>query len=322
MRQYVIRRVLQMFPVLFGVSVLLYIMFTLAPGDMVSNMMQANPRMTVERQTQLRHLYHLDQPKIVQYGYWLNDVVHGNLGTSYKYQQPVTHVLNAYIWNSFYLGLTSFIASLIFAIPIGVLSATRQYSKFDVFWTIFAMIFISIPSFFFAMLLIKCFAIEIHLFPAAGMLTAGSNATGLSKLLDILHHMFLPFVVLTLMNVASWMRYVRTSMLEVMRQDYIRTARAKGLAEKVVIYRHALRNALMPVVTLLGLYLPVLFSGAMITESLFTWPGIGPVTLYAVNNRDYSLLMGINVFLAFLTLVGNLLADIAYALVDPRVRLK
>jgi peptide/nickel transport system permease protein len=322
MRQYIIRRVLQMIPVLFGVSVILYTLFSLAPGDVVTNMAQSNPKMTVEKQEQLRHIYHLDEPKIVQYGYWAVGAIQGDFGDSYKYKQPVGKVMNSYIWNSFCLGLSALIAAVLCAIPIGVLSATRQYSAFDYFFTVVAMIGISVPSFFMTMLLIKWLAIDIPLFPVGGMFTTGSSATGFAKFTDVIYHMVLPFFVLAFMNVAMFMRYTRTSMLEVIRQDYIRTARAKGLGEKVVIYKHAMQNALIPIITLLGISLPVMFSGAIITETIFSWPGIGPVTLLAVNNRDYPLLMGINMLLAFLTLTGNLLADIAYALVDPRIRLK
>lgn len=322
MRQYIIRRVLQMIPVLFGVSVIIFILFTLAPGDVVSNMVAQNPKMPAEKIVQLRHIYHLDKPRIVQYWYWAADAIKGNLGESYKYKEPVTAVLHTYIWNSFYLALASFAAAVVLSIPIGVLSATKQYSVFDYVFTIFALAGVSIPSFFLGMLLIKWFAISIPLFPVGGMYTTGSKAVGIFKLGDMMYHMFLPFLVLTFGSMATLMRYTRTSMLEVIRQDYVRTARAKGLREKVVIYKHALRNGLIPVITLLGMWLPGLFSGAMITEALFLWPGIGPVTLYAINNRDYPLLMGINMFLAFLTLLGNLLADVTYAVVDPRIRLK
>lgn len=322
MKQFTIRRLLQMIPILIGVSILIFIIFSMTPGDRVTDMVMRNPKMSVEKQAQLRHMYHLDKPKIVQYFYWAKDAVRLNFGDSTKYQQPVGTVINTYIWNSFILSLASFIVAAILAIPIGVLSATKQYSAFDSIFTVVALIGISIPSFFFAMLLIKWFALDIPLFPVGGMYSTGSTATGFAKFGDMMYHMFLPFVVLTFGSIAGLMRYTRTSMLEVIRQDYVRTARAKGLKEKVVIYKHALRNGLIPVITLLGMMLPALFSGAMITETVFSWPGIGYVTLYAVNNRDYPLLMGINVLLALLTLVGNLLADIMYALVDPRIRLK
>lgn len=311
-----------MVPVLLGVSVILYILFAMAPGDVVTNMAQNNPNISPERVAQLRHLYHLDEPKIVQYGYWAADAIRGNLGDSYKYKQPVSSVIGSYIWNSFYLSAAAMIAAVLLAVPIGVLSATRQYSRFDCFFTVLALAGISIPSFFLAMLLIKVFGIDLRWFPVSGMITTGSGATGLARFFDVVYHITLPFMVLAFIQMAQYMRYTRTSMLEVIRQDYVRTARAKGLSERVVIYKHALRNALIPVITLLGVSLPVLFSGAIITESVFAWPGIGPVTLYAVSNRDYPLLMGINMFLAFLTLAGNLLADVLYALVDPRIRYK
>lgn len=322
MRQYIIRRVLQMIPVLFGISVILYGLFSMAPGDAISNILENNPKISAERIAQLRHLYHLDEPILVQYGYWLKDAIQGNLGESFKHKMPVSQVINSYIWNSFYLTSLALLAAVLLAVPIGVLSATRQYSRFDYGFTVFALMGISMPTFFMGMLLVKWLAIDIQLFPVAGMQSTGSTLTGLAHIGDVFYHLFLPFLVLTFMNMATFMRYTRTSMLEVIRQDYIRTARAKGLSEKVVIYKHALRNALIPVITLLGVYLPALFSGAMITETVFAWPGIGPVAIQAVGMRDYPVLMGINVFLAFLTLVGNLLADVMYAMVDPRIRYK
>lgn len=320
MRQYITRRLLEMIPVLIGLSLLIFLIFQLAPGDAVSGMM--GPHVTAEMKQQLRHQMHLDQPKIVQYGYWVKGILHGNWGESFYYKQPVGHVMNQFIWNSFYLGIASFLISFIFAIPIGVISATKQYSAWDNFFTVFALIGLSMPSFFFALLLIKWFAVDLKVFPVSGMTTAGSAFTGFKAFNDTMYHMILPMIVLGLGSVAGIMRYVRSSMLEVIRQDYIRTARAKGLREKVVIYKHALRNGLIPVITLVGFWLPGLFGGAVITEQIFSWPGIGPVQLIAINARDYPLLMGINMLLAMLTLLGNLIADICYALVDPRIRFK
>jgi peptide/nickel transport system permease protein len=320
MRQYITRRLLQMIPVLIGISLVIFLVLQLAPGDALSGSM--NPKLSAERKAEIRHYWHLDESPIVQYGYWVKNAVQGNFGESMYFMKPVGSVMNQYMWNSFYLSLLSFILSIILSIPIGVISATRQYSKFDYGFTIFALIGISMPSFFFGLLLIKWFAVDIQLFPVSGMMTAGSTATGFAAFGDIMYHMALPLIVLTLGGIASLMRYTRSSMLEVIRQDYVRTARAKGLSEKVVIYRHALRNALIPVITIFGMSLPALFSGAIITETIFAWPGIGPIELLAVNNRDYPLLMGVNMLLALLTLVGNLIADISYALVDPRIRLK
>lgn len=320
MRQYITRRLLEMIPVLIGVSIVIFFIFQLAPGDALSG--NIDPKMSAARKAEIRHQLHLDEPVWVQYGYWAKGMLHGDLGESFYYKQPVSEVIHTYVWNSFYLSLASFILSILIAIPIGVVSATKQYSIFDNVFTVFALIGISIPSFFFGLLLIKWFAYDHMIFPVSGMMTAGSNATGFAAFKDVMYHMTLPLIVLTLGSLASIMRYTRSSMLEVIRQDYIRTARAKGLREKVVVYKHALRNAMIPIVTIFGMSLPGLFSGAMITEQLFNWPGIGPINLIAVNNRDFMLLMGLNMFMAVLTLLGNLIADISYALVDPRIRLK
>ena len=188
--------------------------------------------------------------------------------------------------------------------------------------TVVALIGISMPAFFLGLLMIKIFAIDLHILPVSGMRTAGLNATGFAAMADVGKHLILPTLVLAFSGVGSLMRYTRTSMLEVIKQDYIRTARAKGLSEKTVIYRHALRNALIPIVTILGLMLPGLFGGAMITVQIFAFPGIGKIALGALSKRDYPLMMGFNMFMAVLVLLGNLLSDILYAAVDPRVRLK
>jgi peptide/nickel transport system permease protein len=322
MRRYIVRRLLQMIPVLIGVSFLIFFIFSKAPGDPVSSMMATKPNMSAEKEAQLRKLYDLDKNVFVRYGTWVKKAVRFDFGDSYKYKEPVSTVMNKYIWNSFYLSLSAFIFSIILAIPIGVISATKQYSVFDTAFTVFALVGISIPSFFFGLLLIKTFAIDLGWFPVAGMTSTGSTATGFAAFLDVMHHMFLPFLVISLMSVAGIMRFVRTSMLEVIRQDFIRTARAKGLKEKVVIYKHALRNGMIPVITLLGMSLPSLFGGSIITEQIFAWPGIGRITIDAINVRDYPLLMGINCLIAALTLIGNLIADISYAVVDPRIRYK
>lgn len=309
-----------MIPVLIGVSILIFFIVQLAPGDALTGKMDKG--LTPARKQELRHQMGLDLPMPQQYLRWAGGVLKGDFGESTNFKQPVGKVMNTYMWNSFYLAILSLILSVLISIPIGVISATKQYSRFDGFFTVFALIGISMPSFFFGMLLIKIFAVDLQVLPVTGMTTAGSVATGISYGLDVARHMILPLIVLTLGSVAGLMRYTRSSMLEVIRQDYIRTARAKGLKEKVVIYKHALRNGMIPVITLLGFWLPGLFSGAFITESIFGWPGIGPIGIAAVSGRDYPLLMGINILFAVLTLVGNLIADVTYAVVDPRIRLK
>jgi peptide/nickel transport system permease protein len=320
MRQYITRRLLQMIPVLIGVSIVIFFILQLAPGDALTGKMDKG--LTTERKQELRHQMGLDKSVPEQYVRWASGVLKGDFGESTNFKQPVGKVMNTYIWNTFLISIFTLILSVLISIPIGVVSATKQYSKFDGFFTIFALIGISMPSFFFGMLLIKVFAVDLQVLPVSGMSTAGSTAAGISYSLDVARHMLLPLIVLTLGSVAGLMRYTRSSMLEVIRQDYIRTARAKGLKEKVVIYKHALRNGMIPVITLLGFWLPALFSGAFITESIFLWPGIGPIEIGAVSGRDYPLLMGINILFAVLTLFGNLIADVTYAVVDPRIRLK
>lgn len=320
MRQYITRRILEMIPVIIGISFLLFIIFAMAPGDAVDNMQ--NPNLTEEKIMDLKRQYGLVGNPVERYCNWAKKAVQFDFGSSIKFKMPVSEVMKAYVWNSFYLSLLSFILAIVISIPIGVVSATKQYSVFDKFFTVFALLGISIPSFFFGMVLIKIFSVNLGIFPVSGMSTSGANYTGFKNFTDIVHHMFLPTMVLTLGSLASLMRYTRTSMLEVVRQDYIRTARSKGLREKVVIYKHALRNALIPIVTILGMSLPGLFGGAILTEQVFGWPGIGKVAIDAINARDYQFLMGFEVLLALLTLFGNLIADISYALVDPRIRLK
>lgn len=317
---YITRRVFQMVPVLLGVSLIIFLVIAKAPGDYIET--NANANMTQEKKEELREIMGLDKPVLVRYGIWLKNALTGNLGDSLKFKQPVVDVINTYVWNSFALAIMAFLASVFIAVPIGVVSATKQYSLLDGFFTVLALIGISLPGFFLGLMIIKFLAFDLGLFPVGGMITAGSTETGIKYFLDVIYHMFLPFLVLTFVQVGSLMRYTRTSMLEVIRQDYIRTARAKGLKESIVIYKHGLRNALIPVVTILGLSLPGLFGGAMITERIFSWPGIGKIAFDCLNSRDYPFLMGFNMFIALLTLAGSLIADVSYALVDPRIRLK
>lgn len=317
---YIARRFLQMLVVLFGVSLIVFFIIAKAPGDYVSS--KGNANMTEEKKQELRESMGLDKPIVTRYLTWMKSTVTGNFGDSLKFKQPVISVIDTYIWNSFALAITSLIASILIAVPIGIVSATKQYSLVDGFFTVLALIGISLPSFFLGLMFIKFLAFDLKLFPVGGMTATGSSFTGIKHFIDVVYHMFLPFLVLTVLQVGSLMRYTRTSMLEVIRQDYIRTARAKGLKESVVVYKHALRNALIPIVTILGLSLPGLFTGAMITETIFAWPGIGKVAFDCLNARDFPFLMAFNMLVAVLTLLGSLISDISYALVDPRIRLK
>lgn len=320
MVQYIIKRILKMIPLLLAISIIIFWIVSMTPGNFVDA--KSNPNMSAEKIEQLKSIYGLDKPVPVRYINWLKGVVKGDLGDSLKYRQPVTSVINAYVWNSFLLAAVSFVISLIVAIPLGIISAVKQYSFFDKATTFLTFLTMSVPTFFLGLILIKIFALNMNILPIGGMTNAGSKLTGMSNLEDIVKHMIMPCVTLVIIQVGSLIKYVRTSMLEVIRQDYIRTARAKGLKEKVVIYKHALRNALIPIVTIIGLSIPGLFAGALITETVFVWPGVGKLGYDAILTRDYVLTVGFAMFMAVLTLLGNLLSDILYAVVDPRIKLQ
>ena len=319
MIQYIIKRLLKMIPILLIISAIIFWIVSLTPGDFVDA--KANPNMTAEKVEQLKAVYGLDKPVPVGYANWLKGVIKGDLGDSLKFRQPVATLINQYVWNSFYLAAIAYVLSLIISIPLGIVSAVKQYSILDKTVTFFTFLTMSLPTFFVALILIKIFSLNMGILPIGGMTTAGSTATGFANIKDILVHAIMPVITLLIIQVGSTTKYVRTAMLEVIRQDYIRTARAKGLKEKVVIYKHALRNGLIPIVTLIGLSIPGLFSGALITETVFVWPGIGKMGYDAIINRDYVLTVGFSVFMAVLTLFGNLLSDVLYAVVDPRIKL-
>ncbi|WP_059050430.1 ABC transporter permease [Paenibacillus senegalimassiliensis] len=320
MRTYIIRRLLQMIPTLIGISIIVYAISAMIPGDYITAL--NNPNMTDERAEQLRAIYGLDQPQYLRYFTWAKSMLTGDMGDSFQHKKPVMEVVNQYIWNSFIIAFASLVLSWIIAIFAGVFSAKFQYSLLDKLITLFVFICMSLPSFFLGLLLIRIFALSFGWLPVGGMTTAGSKAVGWEYIMDVLKHGALPITVLTMLSTGSLTRYFRTSMLEVIRQDYIRTARAKGLKERTVIFKHALRNAMIPAITLLGFELPALFGGAIITEKIFVWPGIGNVYLNAIQIRDYPFMLGFTILVAVLTLIGNLLSDVLYGIADPRIRLK
>ncbi|TQR18762.1 ABC transporter permease [Psychrobacillus soli] len=318
MRNYVLKRLLYLIPTLIGASMLIFFLYSLVPGNFVDS----DPNLTTERKAELYALYGFDQPDIERYFIWIGNLLQGDLGYSLQFQRPVTEVLGNYIWSSFFVALASLILTWLIAVIIGVVSATKQYSFFDSFITIIVFAAMATPSFFLGLILIKFLAVDLGWFPAGGMITTGSNLTGWDYVKDVAEHMILPVLVLTMLGIGGLTRYFRTNMLEVIKQDFVRTARAKGLKERVVIYKHALRNALLPAITLFAFELPALFSGAIITEQIFNWPGIGAIYMQAFTVRDYPLLMGFTMFIALLTVISNLLADLLYGVADPRVRLK
>lgn len=320
MKQYIIRRLLQIIPTLIGISIIIFAISAMVPGDYITAV--NNPTMSAEKAAQLREIYGLDKNPVERYFTWAGNMLKGNLGDSLVHKKPVTTVMGNYVWNSFFVAVFSLIFSWIIAIFAGVFSAKFQYSLFDKLVTLFIFLCMSLPSFFIGLLLIKFLALDLGLFPVGGMTTSGLNGSTWDQLVDIAWHMFLPVLVLTMLSTGSLTRYFRTSMLEVIRQDYIRTARAKGLKERTVIFKHALRNALLPAITLMGFELPALFGGAIILEKIFIWPGVGQVYYESINMRDYPFMLGFTVFISVLTLIGNLLSDVLYGAADPRIRLK
>jgi peptide/nickel transport system permease protein len=320
MGRYILRRLLISVPVLFGITLVTYLIVSLAPGDPVSALV--NPEQISELGPgwleQQRAELGLDKPIPVRYALWMKEVAQGNLGYSYTDRQPVSDKIAERIWPTVKLMLTVQILALIVAVPIGIISAVRQYSLIDYLVTIFGFATISIPAFFLALAAIYVFAIKLQWLPSAGMSTLGKPPS----ILDSIEHLILPATVLGLGQAAPLIRYTRSSMLETIRQDYVRVARAKGLSERSVISRHALRNALIPLVTVVALTLPQLLGGTVIIEEIFSWPGMGTLAIKSVRGRDYPTIMAINMIGAVAILISSLIADIIYAWIDPRISYK
>ena len=318
MGKYIRKRLLQAIPVVFGITLLTFFIMKMAPGGPLGGMI--SPRSSSEALLRAQEKLGLNKPIIVQYWNWLRELVQGNFGYSTYNGQDVLAMIMERLPATLLLTVTSFVFSFVVGIPLGVYSATHKYSKGDYGLTIFSFIGISIPSFFFGMGMIYIFAMKLKWFPTSGFGSALFRGTGFQLFLHKLRYLVMPALVMSLANLSSVMRFARSSMIETLSQDYIRTARAKGLAEKAVIYRHALKNSLIPVITIFGQSIPNLFGGAYITEKVFGWPGMGLLGVDAINNRDYQVLMGLTLFTAVLVLLGNLLADIMYSAVDPRIR--
>ncbi|HCM24752.1 MAG TPA: diguanylate cyclase [Ruminococcaceae bacterium] len=321
MKQYTIRRLLIMIPILLGVSIIVFALVAAIPGDVIDAQFGTS-KLPAAKIAELKNALGFNQPVWQRYFTWLGNALHGDFGYSFQYNEPVSAVIHSFIWNSFLLAIVSFGLEMAIAIPIGVLSATKVHSVFDVIFTVVAFAGISLPSFFLALLLQKIFSVDLGWLPLEGMTSVGMNLTGGAYIGDVIQHMILPVICLTMMGIGGMMRYVRTSMLEVINQDYIRTARSKGLPERVVIYKHALKNAAIPIMTFIGNAIPGLFSGALITETVFGWPGIGKIFLTSITKRDYMFIMGYIMLVALLIMLGNLISDILYSVADPRIRLK
>lgn len=318
MTRYLIRRLSQSLLILFCVTIIVFVFINLAPGDPYTQ--RLDPSVSAEvREEMLQKMGYYD-PIHVKYVRWIEGVLKGDFGYSIKYKKPVMTVIGERLPNTLVLGACALLLSTLIAIPAGIISATKRNSVFDYIGTIVSFIGISIPAFFFGLLLIKGFAFDMKIFPISGMSTVGAKLTGFAKFQDIAMHMVLPTIVLALLQTATLMRYTRSGMLEVFDQDYIRTARAKGLPETSVVGKHAFKNALIPVITILSIQIPTLFSGAVLTETIFVWPGIGRLSYTAILDRDYPLIMALLLLTTVIILLCNLIADLLYALIDPRIR--
>lgn len=304
---------------------LLYTLVRLMPSDYVTLSTSTSQKMTDEQRDALRAIYGLDKPIPVGYIDWLTSTLHGDLGTSLTRNRPVAEVIKEYAPVTFSIAFLALVLEIIIAIPVGILAARKQYMKTDYIITTMVFIGISLPIFFIAAILKRWFGFYgLNILPVSGMLTARVNYPDhmtWAKFCDYAKHLVLPIFCFVLTGVGGYVRYIRSNMIEALSSDYVRTARAKGVSEFKVVYHHAFRNTLIPLVTLLGGTLPGLFSGAAITEGIFAIEGLGNIALTASYMADVPYLMGFNMFLAFLTIVGYLITDILYAVVDPRVRL-
>jgi len=316
----IVRRLLQMIPLLIGVSFLTFAIVNLVPGSPISSL-QFNPRTRPEDIERIRHNLGLDRPWYERYFVWLADVARGDLGLSLANSTPVRDRLLGVLPNTLLLTGASLTLALVVAVPLGVFSAVNRNTVFDHVTTILATAFSSIPSFWLALLMVILFADRFRVWGLPALPVNGTHdLRGNSGVLDRIEHLVLPASALALVQIAGWTRFIRSAMLESIRQDYVRTAEAKGLPRRSVVYSHAFRNALIPLVTLVGLALPELFGGAYLIEAIFAWNGAGRLTYEAARGSDYTLIMGATLMFAALTMLGNLAADVLYAVADPRIR--
>jgi peptide/nickel transport system permease protein len=323
MGPFLIRRLLVVVPLLLGITFVSFIVISLAPGGPLDFLEGESPDLSPEVKKQLTELYGLDKPLVVQYWSWLTRLARLDFGRSFLPDgKPVLTKIGERLPVTLLLNIVEMLIILAVAVPIGVMSAIRQGSNFDKVTTLFVFIGFATPDFWLALLLMSLFGAQLGWLPISGLRSLNwEYLTFWSQQLDFVSHLALPIIVATFGGLAGFSRYMRQSMLEVVRQDYVQTARAKGLSEQVVIGKHALRNALLPVVTILGLSLPGLIGGSVIIESIFAIPGMGQLMVQSIYARDYPVVMGNLVVVAVLTLFANLFADIAYGLVDPRIRL-
>jgi peptide/nickel transport system permease protein len=316
MLQYIVKRLLQAVPLLIGVSIIGFAMMHLAPGGPLA-IYTLNPTITAQDIERIKHVFGLDQPLYIQYLKWAAGMFTGNWGNTFFGGRPVLDVIMERVPATLLLMGSGMSVAMVIGMLIGILGAVKRYSVFDYLATTGAMVTLSFPTFWFGLMMIFVFSLQLGWLPSGGMFTLGGD----EDLLDLLEHLILPTVVLALVLVAQWSRYTRSSFLEVIHQDYIRTARAKGISGSRILFRHAFPNAVAPLIALAGIQLPWLFSGALVTETIFGWPGMGRLFVDSLTMKEYPVLMGMIMLTAMTVVVGNLLADVLNALIDPRIRL-
>ncbi|WP_372678764.1 ABC transporter permease [Desulfosarcina sp.] len=317
MFQFIIKRLVQAIPLLIGVSIIGFAMMHLAPGGPLA-VYTLNPTITAQDIERIKHVFGLDQPIYIQYLKWAAGMFTGNWGNTFFGGRPVLDVILERMPATFLLMGSGMSVAVLIGMIIGILGAVRRYSVFDYLATTGAMVALSFPTFWFGLMTIFIFSLKLGWLPSGGMFTLG----GEESIFDLIKHLILPTVVLALVLVAQWSRYTRSSFLEVIHQDYIRTARSKGLSDRRVLFRHAFPNAVSPLIALAGVQLPWLFSGALVTETIFGWPGMGRLFVDSLTMKEYPVLMGMIMITAAAVIIGNLLADVINALIDPRIRLE
>jgi peptide/nickel transport system permease protein len=324
MPEYIAKRLILMIPLLLGITIICFVVIHLAPGSPTDLQTDLNPQVSAEAKERLKAMYDLDKPLHVQYWLWLKKLALFDLGTSFSSDhRPVVDKVMERIPITIVINVLSLFMIIVIAIPIGVLSAVHRDSLFDKATTIFVFIGFAVPTFWLALLLMILFGVKLNWLPISGLRSIGyGEVSFFAALFDMAKHLLLPVLLSAFGGLAGLSRYMRSNMLEVIKQDYITTARAKGLSERTVIYKHALRNALLPVITILGLSVPGLIGGSVIFETIFAIPGMGQLFYMSVMSRDYPVIMGVLFIGAILTLLGNLIADISYAVADPRIRVK
>ena len=320
MGTYIIRRLIGLPPLILGITIVTFLLIHATPGSPVDDL-KLTPEIKEEDLQNIKRTLGIDRPLHEQYIVWIAQLAQGDLGISLKTYQPVRKELFERLPNTLLLTISALLVALLLAIPIGVVAALKRNSWIDHLTTIFSTLGQSVPAFWLGLMLIIVFAVQFKVWGLPSLPSGGTQTLpNGGDFADRLRHLVLPVTALAVAQMATWARYIRSQMLEVIRQDYVRTARAKGLPDRAVVLRHAFRNAMLPLITLIGLTIPNLFGGAVIIEAIFGWPGIGSLVISAAGNRDYTVVMGTVLFISIVTVLSNLLADICYGIADPRIR--